>query len=416
MGQPNTVTETSSAAELAELRMSVRDFLAAKSGEQRVRAAIGTERGYDEDLWRQMASQLSLPGLALPEQYGGDGFTFTELQVVLEELGRALTPSPFFASVVLAAGAILAAGDEAAARAYLPGIASGKTTATLAVAEAAGLWSFGELTTSARPADGASADAGTAGGGSWLLTGTKQFVLHGATADLLIVAAHTEAGPTFFAVEPGNLAGSTIDDAANSSRGAVVGRATTTGTTLTRTALKTLDLTRPMATLQFTGTPATLIGAPGTADRVLDDVLDRAMTALAAEQAGAARACLEASAAYARERHQFGRPIGSFQAVKHKCADMLVKVELAQAAATEAARAAAGDPDAAPLPQAAAVAHAVCSESLMFVAAENIQVHGGIGFTWEHPAHLYFRRAKASQLMFGGPGFYFEHLLGREGL
>jgi alkylation response protein AidB-like acyl-CoA dehydrogenase len=416
MGQPNTVTETSSAAELAELRDSVRDFLAAKSGEQRVRAAIETERGYDEDLWQQMASQLSLPGLALPEEYGGDGFTFAELQVVLEELGRALTPSPFFASVILAAGAILATGDEVAAQACLPGIASGKTTATLAVAEGAGLWSFGELATTARLADGASTDTGTAGGGSWLLTGTKQFVLHGATADLLIVAAHTEAGPAFFAVQPGNPAGTTVDDAVNSSRGAAVGRAATTGTTLTRTALKTLDLTRPMATLQFTETPATLIGAPGTADRALDDVLDRAMTALAAEQAGAARACLEASAAYARERHQFGRPIGSFQAVKHKCADMLVRVELAQAAATEAARAAAGDPDAAPLAQAAAVAHAVCSESLMFVAAENIQVHGGIGFTWEHPAHLYFRRAKASQLMFGGPGFYFEHLLRRSGL
>ena len=170
-----------------------------------------------------------------------------------------------------------------------------------------------------------------------------------------------------------------------------------------------------MATLEFSDTPATLIGTAGAAGPALDAVLDRAMTALAAEQAGAARACLEASAAYARERHQFGRPIGSFQAVKHKCADMLVKVELAQAAATEAARAAAGDPDAAPLAQAAAVAHAVCSESLMFVAAENIQVHGGIGFTWEHPAHLYFRRAKASQLMFGGPGFYFEHLLRRSG-
>jgi alkylation response protein AidB-like acyl-CoA dehydrogenase len=393
------MTETSSAAELAELRDSVRDFLAAKSGEQRVRAAIETERGYDEDLWQQMAEQLSLPSLALPEEYGGDGFTFTELQVVLEELGRALTPSPFFASVVLAAGAILATGDDVAAKAYLPGIASGKTTGALAVAESAGLWSFDELTTTARPADGASMDAGDpdgdSGGGSWLLTGTKQFVLHGATADLLIVAANTEAGPAFFAVQPGTA---------------------TTRSTLTRTALKTLDLTRPMATLQFTETPATLIGAPGTADRALDDVLDRAMTALAAEQAGAARACLEASAAYARERHQFGRPIGSFQAVKHKCADMLVKVELAQAAATEAARAAAGDPDAAPLPQAAAVAHAVCSESLMFAAAENIQVHGGIGFTWEHPAHLYFRRAKASQLMFGGPGFYFEHLLRRSGL
>ena len=406
MTQPNTATETSSAAELAELRASVRDFLAAKSGEQRVRAAIETERGYDEDLWQQMAEQLSLPGLALPEEYGGDGFTFTELQVVLEELGRALTPSPFFASVVLAAGAILATGDDVAAKAYLPGIASGKTTATLAVAESAGLWSFDELTTTARPA----------ATGGWLLTGTKQFVLHGATADLFIVAAHTEEGPAFFAVRPGNPAGSTVNDAVNRSRDGMVGRASTTRSTLTRTVLKTLDLTRPMATLQFTETPATLIGAPGTADRALDDVLDRAMTALAAEQAGAARACLEASAAYARERHQFGRPIGSFQAVKHKCADMLVKVELAQAAATEAARAAAGDPDAAPLPQAAAVAHAVCSESLMFVAAENIQVHGGIGFTWEHPAHLYFRRAKASQLMFGGPGFYFEHLLRRSGL
>jgi alkylation response protein AidB-like acyl-CoA dehydrogenase len=405
MIQQNTATETSSAAELAELRDSVRDFLAAKSGEQRVRAAIETERGYDEDLWRQMAEQLSLPGLALPEEYGGDGFGFTELQVVLEELGRALTPSPFLASVVLAAGAILATGDEAAAKAHLPGIASGKITATLAVAESSGLWSLDELTTTARSADDASTDAGTAGGGSWLLTGTKQFVIDGATADLIIVAARTDQGPAFFAVQPGHRSGATVSDIADRSR--ELG--------LTRTALRTLDLTRPMATVEFSDTPATLIGAAGAARQTLDAVLDRAMTALAAEQAGAARACLEASAAYARERHQFGRPIGSFQAVKHKCADMLVKVELAQAAATEAARAAAGDPSAAPLPQAAAVAHAVCSESLMFVAAENIQVHGGIGFTWEHPGHLYFRRAKASQLMFGGPGFYFEHLLRRSG-
>src|SRR5277367_2494312 len=155
------MTETSSAAELAELRGSVRDFLAAKSGEQAVRAAIETERGYDEDLWRQMAGQLSLPSLALPEEYGGDGFGFTELQVVLEELGRALTPSPFLASVVLAASAILATGDEAAAKAYLPSIAAGKTTATLAVAEAGGLWSFDGLTTTARLADASGADADT---------------------------------------------------------------------------------------------------------------------------------------------------------------------------------------------------------------------------------------------------------------
>jgi len=367
---------TSSPDDLAELRASVRAFLWARADQQQVRAAMESERGYDDALWRQMAEQLGLTGLALPEEYGGDGFGFTELQVVLEELGRSLAPSPFFSSVVLAAGAILAAGDEVAAKAYLPSIASGATTAALAIAESGGLWSSGGLSATARPC----ADGG------WLVTGTKQFVLHGATADLLVVAARTERGPSLFAVA-GDATG------------------------LTRTALRTLDMTMPMATIELHETPATLIGAAGAAGPAMDAVLDRAMTALAAEQAGAARACLEASAAYARERVQFGRPIGSFQAVKHKCADMLVKVELAQATATEAARAAAGEPDAPPLPVAAAVAHAVCSESLMFVAAENIQVHGGIGFTWEHPAHLYFRRAKATQLMFGGPAFYFEHLL-----
>jgi alkylation response protein AidB-like acyl-CoA dehydrogenase len=393
------VTHTGSAAELTELRDSVRAFLAAKSDEQSVRLASQTERGYDDTLWKQMADQLGLPGLALPEEYGGDGFSFAELQVVLEEMGRFLVPSPFLPSVVLAAGAILATGDQVAAQAYLPGIASGKTTAALAVAESGGLWSFDQLSASARPVPG-DGPGGTGGGsppftgkvgGGWLVTGTKQFVLHGATADLLIVAAHTDAGPSFFAVQ-GDALG------------------------LTRTALRTLDLTMPMTTLVLDEAPATLIGAGGGAGPALEAVLDRAMTALAAEQTGAARACLEASAAYARERVQFGRPIGSFQAVKHKCADMLVKVELAQAAATEAARAASGAPDAPPLPVAAAVAHAVCSESFMFVAMENIQVHGGIGFTWEHPAHLYFRRAKATQLMFGGPGVYFEHLLRRSGL
>jgi len=387
------VTHTGSAAELTELRDSVRAFLAAKSDEQSVRLVTQTERGYDEALWKQMADQLGLPGLALPEEYGGDGFSFAELQVVLEEMGRFLVPSPFLPSVVLAAGAILATGDQVAAQAYLPGIASGKTTAALAVAESGGQWSFDQLSASARPVQGDS-EGGMgrrAGGGGWLVTGTKQFVLHGATADLLVVAAHTDSGPSFFAVQ-GDAPG------------------------LTRTALRTLDLTQPMATLVLVEVPATLIGAAGTAGPALEAVLDRAMTALAAEQTGAARACLEASAAYARERVQFGRPIGSFQAVKHKCADMLVKVELAQAAATEAARAASGAPDASPLPVAAAVAHAVCSESFMFVAMENIQVHGGIGFTWEHPAHLYFRRAKATQLMFGGPGVYFEHLLRRSGL
>ncbi len=233
------MTISSSADELAELRGAVRDFLSAKSGEHQVRSAIETQRGYDDALWEQMAGQLSLPALALPAQYGGDGFSFVELQVVLGEMGRFLVPGPFLPSVVLAAGAILAVGDDAAARAHLPGIASGKTTATLAVAEATGEWSFDRLSASAWPGDG-----------GWLVSGTKQFVLHGGTADLIVVAAHTGQGPGFFAVG-GDAPG------------------------LTRTALRTLDLTRPMATLRLEAVPATLIGAAGAAGPALESVLSR---------------------------------------------------------------------------------------------------------------------------------------------
>jgi alkylation response protein AidB-like acyl-CoA dehydrogenase len=175
-----------------------------------------------------------------------------------------------------------------------------------------------------------------------------------------------------------------------------------------------LDATRALARLTFDRVPAVLIGSEGAAGRLLARVLDTATVALAAEQAGGARRCLEASADYARTRHQFGRPIGTFQAVKHKCADMLVQVELAEATAREAARLAAeGSMD---FPVAAATAHVVCSRAYMFTAMENIQVHGGIGFTWEHPAHLYFRRAKSSQLLFGGPAVYYERLLDRLGI
>jgi alkylation response protein AidB-like acyl-CoA dehydrogenase len=243
------------------------------------------------------------------------------------------------------------------------------------VAESDGLWRTDALDTRAVLAEN-----------QWTLSGRKEFVVDGASADLILVVAATEAGPGLFAVEA---------EAAG----------------LTRAPMTTLDMTRHQATLAFEHTPAVLVGEPGAAGTVVDRVLDRAMTALAAEQCGAARACLEASTDYARERTQFGRPIGSFQAVKHKCAEMLVRVSLADAAALEAADAADGAPDAPPLGIAAAVAHSVCSEALMFVASENIQVHGGIGFTWEHPAHLYFRRAKSSQLCFGGPAVYHERVL-----
>jgi alkylation response protein AidB-like acyl-CoA dehydrogenase len=354
--------------ELDELRAAVREFCEAKSQESAVRDAMAG--GYDPATWDQLARQLRLPGLALPEEYGGDGFGLTELEVVLEETGAALLCSPFFATAVLAAQTLLAAGDEAACKRYLPGIAAGETTATLAVGEG---WDAAAATVGA--------ERGAAG---WTLRGTKSFVIDGATADLILVAGHGAAGPAVFAVDRGAPG-------------------------LQAEPMTTLDLTRPMAALTFDAVPAVLVGAEGHGGELLSRVLDVACVALAAEQAGGARRCLEMSTSYARTRHQFGRPIGSFQAVKHKCADMLVQVELAEAAAREAARLA--DEAEAEFPVAAAAAHVCCSRAYMFAAAENIQVHGGIGFTWEHPAHLYFRRAKSAELLFGGPAVYHERLL-----
>jgi alkylation response protein AidB-like acyl-CoA dehydrogenase len=368
--------------ELDELREAVREFLAAKSSETAVRAAMKgageVGGGYDPAVWDQMARQLRLPGLALPGDYGGDGFGLTELEVVLEEMGAVLLCSPFFATVVLAAQALHASGDEAACARYLPGIATGQTTATLAAAEGNASWDPAMVTARAKRTQDA-----------WTLTGKKSFVIDGTTADLVLVMARSTAGPSLFAID-------------RSAPG------------LHAEPLTTLDPTRPMAALTFDQVPAVLIGAEGQGGALMSRVLDLACVALAAEQAGGARRCLEMSAGYARTRFQFGRPIGSFQAVKHTCADMLVRTELAEATAREAARLA--DEAAADFPVAAATAHICCSQAYLFAATENIQVHGGIGFTWEHPAHLYFRRAKSSELLFGGPAVYHERLLDRLGI
>jgi alkylation response protein AidB-like acyl-CoA dehydrogenase len=363
--------------ELDELREAVREFLVAKSPETAVRAAMANGR-HDPAVWDQMARQLRLPGLALPSDYGGDGFGLTELEVVLEEMGAALLCSPFFATVVLAAQALLASGDEAACARYLPGIAAGQTVATLAAAEGNASWDPAMVAARAqRTPDG------------WALSGKKSFVIDGAIADLVLVVARSTAGPSLFAVD----------------RGAPGLRAEP---------MTTLDPTRPMGSLTFDRVPAVLIGAEGQGGRLMSRVLDLACVALAAEQAGGARRCLEMSAGYARTRFQFGRAIGSFQAVKHKCADMLARVELAEATAREAARLA--DEARAEFGVVAATAHICCSQAYLFAATENIQVHGGIGFTWEHPAHLYFRRAKSSELLFGGPAVYHERLLDRLGI
>ena len=354
--------------ELEELRRTVRAFLEQKSPEAEVRRLMETEQGYDEAVWKQMAEQLGLQGLAIPEEHGGSGFSFVELAVVLEEMGRVLLCAPFFSSVVLAANTLLLSGDDGAMKEWLPGIAGGETIATLALAEDGGRWDEAGIAATAVPS-----------GDGWSLTGTKSFVLDGAVADLLLVAARTGAGVSLFAVR-GDASG------------------------LTRTPLATLDMTRKQAHVELVGTPATLVGTDGAGWAVLDRVLDLVAVGLAAEQVGGAQFVLDAAVAYAKERVQYGRAIGSFQAIKHKCANMLLAVETAKSAAYHAAGCAAEATD--ELAEAAALAKTYCSETYLQVAADNIQVHGGMGYTWEHPAHLYYRRAKSTELLFGDPGFW----------
>jgi len=360
-----------------QLREFVRSFLADKSSEAAVREQMETDDGYDEAVWNQMAEQMGLQALAIPEEYGGQGFGFIEQVVVLEEMGRALLCAPYFSSCVLAANALLQSGDEAAKNAHLPGIAAGETRAALAFTEESGRWDEAGITMQAT------------NDGGWSLTGTKSFVLDGASANLILVAARSDAGVSLFSVDA---------DAAG----------------LSRTALSTMDQTRKQAKLEFSSTPATLIGTDGAGWDTMQTVLDLAAVALAAEQVGGAQMCLDMSVEYAKVRVQFGRPIGSFQAIKHKCADMLLEVESAKSAAYYAGWCASEMND--ELPQVASLAKSYCSEAYFHASAENIQIHGGIGFTWEHPAHLYFKRAKSSELLFGDPTYHRELLAQRIGL
>ena len=364
--------------EQEELRRITRQFLESKSPETEVRRLMDTDEGYDPAVWSQMANELGLQSLIIPEEFGGQGFTFVELTVVLEEMGRALLCAPYFSSAVLAASTLLHAGDEAAKTAHLPGIASGATIATVAFTEPNGKWD----------ASGIEATA-TQSGDGWSITGTKMFVLDGNVANLLLVAAKTDAGVSIFAVDPSDAS-------------------------VTRTNLATMDQTRKQSKVELVGTPATLVGSDGAGWTTLTRVLDLAAVALAAEQVGGAQKVLETAVQYAKDRVQFGRPIGSFQAIKHKCADMLLEVESAKSAAYYAAWCAAELND--ELPSVASLAKAYCSEAYFHAAAENIQIHGGIGFTWEHPAHLYFKRAKSSELLFGDPTYHRELLAQRIGI
>ncbi|MBV9484875.1 MAG: acyl-CoA/acyl-ACP dehydrogenase [Frankiaceae bacterium] len=364
--------------EQEELRRSVRRFLADKSPSSEVRRLMATDEGYDPAVWTQMAEQLGLPGLAIPEELGGSGYTYVELAVVFEEAGAALLCSPLFATVGLAANALLSSDDDAAMKEYLPQIAAGELTATLAFTEDSGDWSAADTSTTATPA-----------GDGWTLDGHKSFVVDGATAGLILVIANAPDGLSLFAVDR---------DAAG----------------VERAALPTMDQTRKQARLTFAGTPARLIGTAGAGAGILARTSSLGCAALAAEATGGAQRCMDMAVDYAKARIQFGRPIGSFQAIKHKCSDMLVEVESARSAAYFAASEAADNsPD---LATAASLAKAYCTDAFFHTAAENIQVHGGIGFTWEHDAHLYFKRAKSSQLMLGDPASHREFIAQQIGI
>jgi alkylation response protein AidB-like acyl-CoA dehydrogenase len=359
--------------EQEELRRTIRRFFSEHSPISEVRRLMETEDGYNPEQWAQLADPLGLQALTVPEEYGGQGFGSLELTVVLEEMGRSLVCAPYFATVVLAANALLASDDDDAKRELLPSIASGETIATLAFTEDNGRWDESGVEMRA-----------VESGGTWRLDGHKMYVLDGHIASLVLVVARTQNGLSLFGVD-GSAEG------------------------LARSPFQTMDLTRRQARLEFSATPARLIGPEGGAGGILTRTLDLAAVALAAEQVGGAQRCLEMSVEYAKNRFQFGRPIGSFQAIKHKCADVLLEIESAKSAAYYASWAA--DEDADDLPLVASMAKAYCSESYFHAAAENIQIHGGIGFTWDDDAHLYFKRAASSGLLFGDAAYHRERLL-----
>jgi alkylation response protein AidB-like acyl-CoA dehydrogenase len=353
----------------------------AKSPSSEVRRLMETTEGYDEAVWKQMAQELGLQSLHIPEAHGGQGFTFVELGIVLEEMGRVLLCAPYFSTVVLAADAIMNAGTDAQQGELLPGIASGETIAALAFTEPNGRWDASGITMEA-----------SGSGDSYQLSGTKMFVIDGHTANTIITVARLtsgEDGISFFAVD-GDASG------------------------LTRTPLATMDQTRKQARLDFSDVAARPLGDPGAGWAALSKTLDQAAVGLSNEMVGGAQKVLEMAVDYAKVRVQFGRPIGSFQAIKHKCADMLLEVESAKSAAYYAAWAAAEDNE--ELPVVASLAKAYCSDAYFHAAAENIQIHGGIGFTWEHDAHLYFKRAKSSEILLGDATYHRELLAQRIGI
>jgi alkylation response protein AidB-like acyl-CoA dehydrogenase len=377
--------------EQAELKAAVARCVERSAGPRpHLAGEPGTDHSWDTDLWSVLGTEIGVTGLVVPEELGGSGARFAELAVVAEELGAGLSAVPFFGTVALATTALLVHGTDEIARELLSRIAEGATTATLAWADGADSWDI------AVAATGAGMRAVEKNGG-WRLTGQLRFVVDSTTADELLVTANTPSGVALFAV-----AGS--------------------GEGVERRQAASLDLTRPLGVITLDGAPARLVGSPAGAEERLRSALDLTLVVLAAEQVGGMQRCLDGAVEYAKQRVQFDRPIGSFQAIKHQLVDVLLEVEMARSAAEVATQAAdayltePGPKAARALTVAASLAKAMCSEAFMHTAEETLHVYGGTGFTWEHDAHLHWRRAKASELFLGTAVSHRERLAVGAGL
>lgn len=364
--------------EQEEFRLILRRFLEEKSPTTAVRKVMETDEGVDPDVWKSLAGDLGLTAVHIPEEFGGQGFGAVELCLVAEEMGRALLCAPFFGSIVLAATAIMNAASEEQKRRLLPDIASGATIATLAFTEENGGWDYDDCATTA-----------TASGDGYTIDGTKCFVLDGHLADRIVVLAR----------QPGTAGGDglslfAVDGAADG---------------LTRRLLKSVDPTRKLARLEFNGVSGESLGEAGAAAGPMSKTLDLAAIALANEMVGGAERLREDALEYTRLRIQFGRSIASFQVIKHKCAEMLVNVNLSKAAAYYAAAVAAEDDP--QTPAMASLAKASASDTYMQTAIEATQLHGGIGFTWDNDTHLWFKRAKSSEVFLGTAAYHRERML-----
>jgi len=370
-----TIMEFAFTEDQEAFRDSVKRFVDEKSTTSDVRHLMATEKGYDENVWKTLSNELALTGLIIPEEFGGAGFGAIELGIVMEQFGRSLICAPYLSSSVMAASALLVNGNDDNRHAWLPSIANGTRKATLAVSEQSGWWDTKEIKAQAIKNQD-----------EYLISGGKRFVVDAHVSDFLIVAAQSEAGLSLFIVD-------TKDDqvAIQLEQG--------------------MDETRKICTVDLDNASAQTLGNEGEAD--LEDVLNISSVALAHEMVGGAQKMLDSAIEYTKLRVQFGRSISSFQAIKHRLADLLLEVELAKSACYHAAYAIDHQENRS---QAASHAKAQASEAYTNTAIQCIQLHGGVGFTWENDTHLWFKRAKSSEVFLGAPHEHRERMLLASGI